>query len=132
MNGSSHAAGAEAGSPGIPSCGAHNGRKRMHFLRRVLSSVMRRRRGAEARTVAVERRPHDPAYVMQSVSGWRVCTSEGVLCHCFAAWYDECRLLPGGHAELRKRRPGHVDVSRFEWDSHGRAYAHARDFRLPR
>ncbi len=70
---------------------------------------------------------HAPAYVLRTVAGWRVCTSAGVLCHSFAAWYDECHLLPGGHVELRKRHRQRHEVVRFNWDAIARAYSRVEE-----
>lgn len=64
-----------------------------------------------------------PAYVHQVQDGWEVCTPGGMRVHCFTPWYDECRVLPGGHAELRKRRPAGHAVYRFRWCAATKAYA---------
>ena len=59
--------------------------------------------------------PEAPAYVHRVHDGWEVCLPTGVRCHCFTPWYDECRLLADGHAELRRKTPSGVTVHRFLW-----------------
>lgn len=86
----------------------------------LLAARIRRRRQAEG-SAGIED-VDAPAQIYQTEAGWEVRTATGLRCHCFTDWYHECRLLPGGHAELTRRQGATRVVYRFRWCGEGRRY----------
>lgn len=94
--------------------------RRLPVLGRRLTTILPVRQHGHPLPQAVH---HDtPAYIHRGRDGWEVLTPGGIRVHCFTPWYDECRLLPGGHAELLKKRPAGPAVYRFRWCIDTKAY----------
>ncbi len=79
----------------------------------LLASRIRRRRQAEVSAGIDD--AEAPAQICRTHAGWEVRTATGLRCHCFTDWYHECRLLPGGHAELTRHQGANRVVHRFRW-----------------
>lgn len=107
-------------------------RRIVHSCRKVFSSLLARRtRLAQFQDADIRIAPRatrTPNRVQSCTDGWRVYDDDNTLCHCFAAWYDECRLRTGGHVEVRKHREQMSEVTVFTWCPISRTYSRAEDF----
>lgn len=72
-----------------------------------------------------QRTPADtaaPYLVYQTPDGWEIHNAQNERLHRFTAWYDNCRLMPGGDVELTKGTGADRRLYRFRWDSGSRHY----------
>lgn len=63
-----------------------------------------------------------PRLARKAGDGWHISSRDGVLCHTFSGWYDDCNVLPDGHVELTRRFDTHTELFRFAWCPASRCY----------